>query len=59
VESQGTLVTIGSAKPDDTNTIDEPQKVVPVTTEVKGLGKSFSRVFPAYSVTVVQLQVRE
>jgi len=47
---------LSAASPDDTNTINNPKKVVPVTAKVRGLGKSFTRAFPAYSITVLQLQ---
>jgi alpha-N-arabinofuranosidase len=58
VASEGKTVTIGSTKPEDTNTITEPDKVVPVTAEVKGLGKRFKHSFPAYSVTVLVLMLK-
>ncbi|MGD1087012.1 MAG: alpha-L-arabinofuranosidase C-terminal domain-containing protein [Verrucomicrobiota bacterium] len=52
----GTATVLSAASPDDTNTINNPKKVVPVTAKVRGLGKSFTRAFPAYSITVLQLQ---
>jgi len=58
VASQGTAVTLGSEKPEDTNTITEPNKIVPAVSAVKGIGKNFRRSFPAWSVTVLQLQVK-
>jgi len=58
VASQGTVVTLASEKPEDTNTIAEPNKIVPATSVVKGFGKNFRRSFPAWSVSVIQLQVK-
>ena len=58
VSPQATVITIKSDKPDDTNTINNPQKIIPVTTSVKGLKKSFQQIFPPYSVTVMQIQIR-
>ncbi|MDP4262131.1 MAG: alpha-L-arabinofuranosidase C-terminal domain-containing protein [Bacteroidota bacterium] len=58
VASQGTVITIKADNPEDTNTITGPEKIVPSTTKVKGLGKSFQQIFPAYSVTVLQLQTK-
>jgi len=41
--------------PEETNSITEPQKLIPVESPVKGLGKTFTRTFPAYSITVLQI----
>lgn len=58
VASQGTITTIKADNTEDTNTITEPGKIVPSTTALKGLGKRFEQSFPAYSVTVLQLQIK-
>jgi alpha-N-arabinofuranosidase len=47
---------LSASSPDDTNSIKEPKKIVPVTAKVTGLGKTFTRTFPPCSVTVLQLQ---
>ncbi|WP_224750964.1 alpha-L-arabinofuranosidase C-terminal domain-containing protein [Mucilaginibacter pankratovii] len=52
---EGTIVVIKGDKPEDTNTIDDPEKIVPVTSAVKGLGKKFTRTFDPYSVSVLQI----
>jgi len=44
--------------PEDTNTITQPDKIVPVQTTVKGLGKNFSRTLPPWSITVLEVGVR-
>ena len=44
--------------PDETNSIQEPTKVVPVTEKVDGLGMDFTREFPPYSITVLELKTR-
>ena len=56
VSPEATVVVIKSDKPDDTNTINDPQKIVPVTSTIKGLEKSFRQSFAPYSVTVMQIQ---
>ena len=43
---------------DDSNTIAEPTKVVPVTSKASGLGKQFSYSFAPYSVTVLVLSIK-
>ncbi len=52
---QGTLIVLKGAKPDDTNTIDDPEKIVPVTSKISGISKSFTHTFDPYSVNVVQI----
>ncbi len=56
VSPDATLVVVKSGKPDDTNTISEPVKVVPVTSTIKGIKKSFSRSLNPYSVSILLLQ---
>jgi alpha-L-arabinofuranosidase len=58
VASKGTAITLKAASTEDTNTITEPEKIVPVTTTVKGLGKHSEQSFPAYSITVLQMQTK-
>ena len=58
VTSKGKAITISAHNPEDTNSITEPDKIVPSTTIVKGMGKHFHIDFPAYSVTVLQLQTK-
>ena len=45
-----------STKPDDTNTINDREKIVPVTLKIKGVAHVFSRTLDPYSVNVLQLQ---
>jgi alpha-N-arabinofuranosidase len=45
-------------RPEDTNSIQEPQKIVPVSEKADGLGADFIRVFPAYSITVLELETK-
>jgi alpha-N-arabinofuranosidase len=58
ISSKGTWVVLKAEHPEDTNTITEPRKIVPVITEVKGLGKSFKRTFPPLSISVLQLDAK-
>jgi alpha-L-arabinofuranosidase len=58
VASKGTAITLEAAGTEGTNTITEPGKIVPSTTVVKGLGKRSEQSFPAYSITVLQIQTR-
>ena len=56
VEAKGQAITLSASSPDETNSITEPAKIVPVTTNVDGLGENFTRTFPPYSITVLQMK---
>ena len=43
---------------DDTNSITEPNKIVPRIEKVDALGERFTREFPPYSVTVLKLRTK-
>jgi alpha-N-arabinofuranosidase len=55
VAATGEATVLTSAKADDTNSITEPTKVVPVTTPVTGLGTGFSQSLPPHSITILKL----
>jgi alpha-N-arabinofuranosidase len=58
VASKGTAITMKATSTEDTNTIAEPEKIIPATTIVKGLGKHSEQSFPAYSITILQIQTK-
>jgi alpha-N-arabinofuranosidase len=58
VASEGKAIVLASAKKEDTNTIAEPTRVVPVASKASGLGKQFSYSFAPYSVTVLVLSTK-
>ena len=58
IASKGTAVVLKADHPDDTNSISEPAKIVPVTEKVKGLGTNFTRTFPPYSITILELKAK-
>ncbi len=58
VAGEGTATVLKADNRAATNSIDEPQKVVPATETVNGLGTSFTRTFPPCSITVLELQAR-
>ena len=57
-DSTGDAVVLAAASPSDTNSIGEPDKVVPHTENAGGLSANFTREFPAYSITVLKLKTR-
>jgi alpha-N-arabinofuranosidase len=58
IEAEGSATVMKAGSPDDTNSINEPTKVVPVTEKVDGLGTEFTREFPPYSITVLELKTK-
>jgi len=58
IAATGKAVFLKADRPEDTNSILEPQKIVPVSETVNGLGTDFIRDFPAYSITVLELETK-
>jgi len=58
VSSRGEVVVLSAEKPDDTNLISDPTKLVPVVEKVSGLSTRFTRTLPKFSVTVLKLKAR-
>jgi alpha-L-arabinofuranosidase len=58
VSADGSMTELKADKPEDTNSITEPEKIIPVVSKIKGLGKKFTRTFPAYSITVLQVETK-
>ena len=55
VDSTGEAVVLASANPQDTNTLSNPTKIVPMTTLAQDLGQSFVYRFQPNSVTVLRI----
>ena len=58
VEPIGQSITLAAGSPEETNSITEPKKIVPITAKAEGLGMDFTRPFPPYSITVLKLKTR-
>ncbi len=56
VERTGKLLAMTAGSPDDTNSITAPAKIVPVASNAEGLSDNFSRTFPPYSISVLQIR---
>jgi alpha-N-arabinofuranosidase len=56
VSPNATLVVIKGNKLDDTNTITDPEKIVPVVSKINGVSQVFTRTLDPYSVNIFQLQ---
>jgi len=55
IAADGEAVVMKANSPNDTNTITDPTHVAPVTEKVTGLGTDFTREFPPYSITILEL----
>jgi len=53
-----TAIVIKGDKPEDTNSITNPEKIVPVKTIINGMKQNFEHLLPPYSVTILQLQTK-
>jgi alpha-N-arabinofuranosidase len=58
IAKTGTLVTLTGANPAQTNTIAMPKRIVPVQTTLSNTGQKFDYSVPAYSIQVLELQVK-
>jgi alpha-N-arabinofuranosidase len=47
VEPKGQMIAMSASSPEDTNSITAPRKIVPVTSDIDGLGATFTRSLPA------------
>ena len=58
VAAGGTVTTLSGVTLQDTNSLTEPTKIVPVTAPLSGLSSSFDYRLLPYSVTVLQMQAK-
>jgi alpha-N-arabinofuranosidase len=56
IASNGQLVQMKADSAEAVNSIDQPKNIVPVTSDINGLSKDFTRTFPPYSISVLKLQ---
>jgi len=55
VDGRAKCVVLSSDSLTDTNSITDPKKIVPIESAISGVSSSFSHTFPAYSVTMLQI----
>ncbi|HEU6449766.1 MAG TPA: alpha-L-arabinofuranosidase C-terminal domain-containing protein [Verrucomicrobiae bacterium] len=56
IAPEGTATVLKANNPDETNSIQDREKIVPTTEKVDGLSADFTREFPPYSITVLELR---
>lgn len=59
IKSSGNVVILKANKPEDTNTITEPKKIVPINSKFNGIKASFNYPFAPYSITILQIETRK
>ena len=55
IASQADCLILSTDDPKNTNTIDEPTKIVPVPSKIDDAGTDFSHAFPGNSISVMTL----
>lgn len=58
IGAQGTMTVLKGENLDDTNSIQTPEKIIPATEKVSGLGASFTRTLPPYSISILELKTK-
>ncbi len=56
VSPEAKLIVVKGNTPDDTNTIEAPENIVPVTTTIKTFKKSFEQTLAPYSVSIMEIK---
>lgn len=51
-----TLIVVKGDKPEDTNSITDPEKIIPIKSTIDGVKQSFTRSLDPYSVNIIQIQ---
>jgi alpha-L-arabinofuranosidase/enterochelin esterase-like enzyme len=55
IEPEGEVVSLAASNLNDSNSIEQPQKIVPRTEKAGNLSAHFAREFPPHSITVLKL----
>lgn len=58
VAANAKVTFITGEKPEDTNSIADPKKIVPIKNTISGVKPNFEHTLPPYSVSILQLQTK-
>jgi alpha-N-arabinofuranosidase len=58
VKSEGILSTLHAHTNEETNTINDPKRIVPVTTKLNSASDKFRHTTPGYSIQVMEIETR-
>ncbi|MGF7230420.1 alpha-L-arabinofuranosidase C-terminal domain-containing protein, partial [Arachidicoccus sp.] len=56
ISSDATLMVVKGDKPDATNSVTDPNNIIPITENIKGIKPTFSRNLDPYSVSIFELR---
>lgn len=56
ISPDATLIVIKGDKPEDTNTITDPEKIMPITSKINGIAPVFTRTLDPYSISILQIK---
>jgi len=54
----GESIVLNANSPEQTNSINNPDNIIPHTMIIKNIGKKFNQILPAYSITVMRIKTR-
>ena len=57
VESKASVITLSGETTQETNSIAEPSRIVPVTTSITNAASTFNHRMPKYSVQVIEISL--
>jgi alpha-N-arabinofuranosidase len=58
VDAEGEAVTLSAENLNETNSMEEPGKIVPRTEKLRNLSSNFTRELPRYCITVLKIKTR-
>jgi alpha-L-arabinofuranosidase len=58
VKRDATLVTLRGSTPEDTNSINDPRHILPVSSTIHNAATNFEHTMPAYSIQVLDIQAQ-
>lgn len=58
VNSTAKVISLTGHSMQETNSLTDPKRIVPVQSDIQGVSASFSRTFPAYSIQVLEIGLR-
>jgi hypothetical protein len=53
--NRATLITLKAKTKEETNSIADPKKIVPVATTIEGVGETLRRTVPGHSIQVLEI----
>jgi alpha-N-arabinofuranosidase len=57
IAARGEMIVLKSGDPDETNTIQEPRRIIPIQTKIDGIKNKFSRNIEPYSINIIQIHL--